>query len=319
MNWTEADKARAGELLAVRAERVNRELERLLTPECGFHSRVREAVLYSLLAGGKRLRPGLVQMAAEACGWKPTDGGSAVLTAAAAVEMIHTYSLIHDDLPAMDNDDFRRGRPTNHKVYGEAMAVLAGDALLNHAFYVLAAEVPDCGTAVELVRELGWGAGGAGMIGGQAADILAEREGARTDRGTGFAGSTSCDGFGLLEAIHRHKTAALIRSAATMGAIAAGADPARREALRKYGENLGLAFQVVDDILDETVESAQMGKATGKDRAAGKLTYPGLLGLPAARDVAHRLTAAAVDALAPLADRAGDLTLLAYYNASRTN
>jgi geranylgeranyl diphosphate synthase type II len=320
MGITDAENRRVRDLLSRCAARADRELERLLGPETGFHDAVREAALYSVRAGGKRLRPALVLTAAEACGASGDHPPPAALVAAAAVEMIHTYSLIHDDLPAMDNDDFRRGKPTNHKVFGEAVAILAGDLLLNHAFFVLADAVDDPALSVALTRELGRAAGGAGMIGGQTADILAERGRRPADGGTGFPGfespSAGAD-LRLLEAIHRHKTAALIRASLVMGGLAAGADAARLEALGRYGERLGLAFQVIDDILDETAESAALGKSAGKDKAAGKLTYPGLLGLGRSREIAARLTDEAIAALAPLGSAAADLELLVRFNHFR--
>jgi geranylgeranyl diphosphate synthase type II len=343
MGLSESDARRVRELLAGRAAAVDAELERLLSadpdgPAAGFHESVREAVLYSVRAGGKRLRPGLVLLAAEACGARfPEAVPPAALTAAAAVEMIHTYSLIHDDLPAMDDDDLRRGKPTNHKVFGEAMAILAGDALLNHAFTVLADGVEDPRAAVEMIRILGHAAGADGMIGGQAADILSER-GQWKGPGTGFAGKsegrmmneesaragdssfrTLTSALPLLEAIHVHKTAALIRASVLMGAAAMRAGPERRDALGRYGRALGLAFQVVDDVIDETSSTAELGKTAGKDRASGKLTYPGLVGLEEARRTAERLTNEAVRSLSVFGEAGRDLSLLAEYNLFRTS
>ncbi len=258
-----------------------------------------EAMCYSLMAPGKRLRPLLVILAAEATGGDDT----AALPAACAVEMIHTYSLIHDDLPAMDDDDLRRGLPTCHKKFGEATAILAGDALLTLAFEVLAEGYP-AATAAACCRELARGAGACGMVGGQADDLAMEtREGAGT--------------LEELEQLHARKTGALFRASLRLGVLSAqgerpgGADPAALEALDGYGRAFGLLFQITDDLLDVESSAEQTGKRVGKDAARGKLTYPGFLGVSESRLRARRLGQQAQDALAPLGPAAGRLAALA--------
>jgi geranylgeranyl diphosphate synthase type II len=240
-----------------------------------------EAMGYSLLAPGKRLRPILVLFACEAAGGKPTDA----LPAAAAVEMVHTYSLIHDDLPAMDDDDLRRGRPTCHKQFGEALAILAGDALLTLAFQLVAESYPPA-TAATACVELARGSGAAGMVGGQVEDLAWEND------PTGAIGD--------LERVHARKTGALFRASLRLGAVVAGASPAVMEALDGYGRGFGQAFQITDDLLDVESTADDAGKAVGKDAARGKLTYPGLLGIDESRARAAANCRAAADALAPL-------------------
>lgn len=247
-----------------------------------------KAMRYSLLAGGKRIRPVLCLAAADICG----GDRSRALPLACAAECVHTYSLIHDDLPCMDDDDFRRGRPTNHKVFGEAMAVLAGDALLTAAF-ALTASAPASrrfGPA-DYTAELASAAGSLNLIAGQAADIEAE-------------GAAKPVTLKALRAIHERKTGALIRASLALGAMSAGAAPAKIESLRQFGRLLGLAFQVVDDILDVTQSGEILGKTAGKDARDGKATYPALLGLDGAKKEACRLTEGALDALAPFGARA---------------
>ena len=265
-----------GVLLAPYARRIELALERFLV-EPGTPAEVAQAMRYCVL-GGKRLRPALVLMAAEATG----DGWADNLAdrAAAAVEMVHCYSLAHDDLPAMDDDSLRRGQPTAHVKFGEAMAVLAGDALLTRAFGVLAdSGDPLCGP---LAAELACGAGPAGMIAGQAADMgLCELP----------------PGQEALGFIHWHKTAAMLRSAARMGAICSRALAGQLEAVSRYAESLGLAFQLVDDMLDVTGTAGQLGKTPGKDASAGKRTYVGELGIGRARELCDELTARAVGSL----------------------
>ena len=261
-------------------------------PPAACPPRLAEAMRYSLLGGGKRLRPILALMAAEACG---ADADSA-MPAACALEMVHTYSLIHDDLPSMDDDDLRRGRPTCHKAFDEATAVLAGDALLTLAFEVLARDLPEK-AAARCVLALAEGAGPAGMVGGQMADLQAE----------GTPDAT----LGALEAIHRRKTGALLRASLKMGAIVAGADPAVLRAFDVYGHAVGLAFQIVDDLLDVQGDEAKLGKRVNKDHGLGKWTYPGLLGLEGSRRHAARLADEAVKALGPLGARGARLRALA--------
>ncbi len=252
---------------------------------------------YSIFAGGKRLRPLLVYHAFRACGGK----GTRALPAAAAVEMLHVYSLIHDDLPAMDDDDLRRGRPTLHRKYDEATAILAGDALLTRAFQVLA-DSYEPAVAAPLVSTLAEASATEGMIGGQALDLAAE--GKRPSRAQ------------VLE-IHGRKTAALIRGAVLMGGIVARAPARRLAALSAYGRALGLAFQIVDDILDETGDSAAMGKPVGRDMENGKMTYTRAAGIGAARREADRLVARAIGALAPFGVRGHALRDLALFVTSR--
>ena len=278
---------------------VERALEAALPPESAWPATIHRAVRYSLFAGGKRLRPLLVLAAAEAAGALALD--DEVLPFACAVEMVHTYSLIHDDLPAMDDDDLRRGKPTCHKVFGEAIAILAGDALLTRAFHLLA-EV-DEGAPAEAVRRrlralalLGEAAGTTGLIGGQVMDL--ESEGRAVEAAD-------------LERLHRAKTGALL-GACVMGPAAlapASADDAQR--LQRYARAVGLAFQVVDDVLDATEEAAQLGKTAGKDDAAGKATYVRVHGIEAARALAARLREEALDAVAPFGPRGALLAALA--------
>jgi geranylgeranyl diphosphate synthase type II len=245
-------------------------------------ARLAAAMRYSVLSGGKRLRPLLCLMAAEACG----GDAEAALPAACALELVHTYSLIHDDLPAMDDDDLRRGRPTCHKAFDEATAILAGDALLTLAFEIVATQTRPAEAALSCVRVLAEAAGASGMVGGQMADLEAEgRRGGSADE---------------LEAIHRRKTGALLRAPLRMGAIVAGADANCRAALDHYGRAVGLAFQIVDDLLDVEGDEAKLGKRIHKDFELGKWTYPGFLGVEGSRHRARQLADEAVAALAPL-------------------
>ncbi len=291
------------ELLAERLSTVEQALAGCLPPESADPPTIHRAMRYSLLVGGKRMRPILCLGAAEVAGG---DLDTALL-AACAVECIHTYSLIHDDLPCMDNDDFRRGRPTSHKVFGEGMAVLAGDALLTEAF-ALAARIP-CNerfSTADYVRELAAAAGSKNLIAGQVADIEAE----------GNSGAVSAD---ELRAIHERKTGALIRCSLRLGAMSAGASDEVLDALERFGGNLGLAFQVIDDILDVTQTSERLGKSAGKDEASGKATYPALLGLDGARSEAARLTEAAGEALASFGERGHFLAGIADLLLNREN
>jgi len=270
--------------LAWRAAEVNEWLDRLVPSETTPPEQLHRAMRYSLLAGGKRLRPALVLAAGEAFGADTDD----LMPAACAIEMIHTYSLIHDDLPAMDNDDLRRGRPTCHKAFGEAVAILAGDALLTQAFRVLAADAPkrDAERQVRVIREVATAAGTVeALIGGQMADI--ESEGEKVD------GSA-------LEYIHRSKTGAMIAASVVVGGIVAGANGDQIEKLRAYGECIGLAFQIADDILDVTSTSEQLGKTPGKDQAANKATYPAIHGIAASQTRARELVEEAVEIVSSL-------------------
>ena len=248
----------------------------------GAPARLYLAMRYSLLAGGKRLRPILVMASAEACGAR----ASQVLPMACAFEALHTYSLIHDDLPAMDDDDLRRGRPTCHKAFDEATAILAGDALLTLAFELASKNAGVAGVgparAIAALRHFASAAGAAGMVGGQMADLEGE------SRAVGRAG---------LRFIHQRKTGALIQAAVVCGAVLAGAKEPQRRALAAYGQSIGLAFQVADDILNVTGVAAKMGKKTGTDKAAQKATYPGLYGLQKAREIAQNELSSALKAL----------------------
>src|SRR6266699_2476895 len=287
--------------MAERACAVDQGLDRFLPSETAPPESLHKAMRYSVFAGGKRLRPVLVAAGAEAV------GGSldAVMPAACAVEMIHTYSLIHDDLPAMDNDDFRRGVPTNHKVFGEAIAILAGDALLTLAFRLLAdnfAAGSDAHALRNVLIEIGDAAGSAGMVGGQVADI--ESEGKRV-------------GAETVDYIHTHKTAALIRASIRAGAMLAGATPSQLVALGLAGGNLGLAFQIMDDILDVTATSEELGKTAGKDQAQQKATYPAVHGIEVSRRRAQALVADAHAALESFGPRALPLRALGTFFIER--
>jgi geranylgeranyl diphosphate synthase type II len=256
---------------------------------------------YSVLAGGKRLRPMLALFGCEAVGGRLDDA----MPAAVALELIHTYSLVHDDLPAMDDDDYRRGRPTCHKVYGEAVAILAGDALLTHAFQVLADPAAGGVTAprrLQIVAEIASAAGSVGMVGGQTMDIQAEGQ--------------TLDPKTLL-ALHAKKTGALLRASLRVGALAGGADEAALAALTRYGERLGLAFQIVDDILDIEGNSAEMGKTAGSDLRKKKATYPAVFGLETARRDAARLLREATESLGLLGEGGAVLAALAEYVGKR--
>ncbi|MBO5515561.1 MAG: polyprenyl synthetase family protein [Schwartzia sp.] len=278
---------------------VEEGLLRELREDEAFDARLAESMKYSLMAGGKRLRPILLMAAADAAGGHGDD----YLASACALEMIHTYSLIHDDLPAMDNDDYRRGRLTNHKVYGAGLATLAGDALLTLAFEVLLRQKgvsPE--TLVRVVREISTAAGPEGMVGGQALDL--ESEGKHIDRDT-------------LRRMHMAKTGALFRAAVRSGAILAGADDAKLAALTEYAEAFGLAFQITDDILDVTGDEAAIGKPVGSDERNQKSTYVTLTSLDEAKRLAREAVDRAHQALAPLGEKAAFLDELAEYLITR--
>ena len=264
--------------------------------------RLIEAIAYSILAGGKRLRPTLIIESASACGGDDAARKIA-LSAAAAMELIHTFSLVHDDLPAMDNDDLRRGLPTNHKVFGEALAILAGDAMVTMAFELLATDLAPQ-LAAPMIRELACGSGPCGMIGGQVLDMDGEHRRLALDE---------------LQRLHRMKTGALLTSSCRLGAMAAAASPSQLGAITRFGEHLGLAFQIVDDILDETSTPEQMGKATNKDAAKGKNTYPALLGLKGSRVEADRQMDMAMQALKPLGPSADTLRAVAHFVVDRNH
>ena len=276
-------------LATVRA-RVDAALDGVLPAVVPGAPPLAEAMRYSIFAGGKRLRPALALAACHALG---ADSERA-LPFACALEMVHTYSLIHDDLPAMDDDDLRRGRPTSHKVFGVAMAILAGDALHTQAFQVIADSDADADTRATLLSLLAAAAGFGGMVGGQAEDLAEGDAPATAER---------------LARIHRQKTAALIRAAVCGGAVAGGGSEAQVRALGAFGEALGLAFQITDDVLDETGSAADLGKTPGKDKAAGKLTYVTLEGLEGAKRRANDARAKALEALAAI-DGLSDTAIL---------
>jgi len=265
---------------------VESALDKLLPPETTRPTSIHRAIRYSVFAGGKRIRPILCLEAARI--FEPAP--QAALPVACALEFIHTYSLIHDDLPALDNDDLRRGKPTCHKQFGEATAILAGDALLTLAFETLAAAPVDASRRVAVIREVATAAGTRdGMVGGQVADLEAEGREVEPE---------------MLEYIHRSKTAALIRASVVAGALCGGAGEADVARLRRFGENIGWAFQVVDDILDVEESSAALGKTAGKDQAQKKATYPALYGLEKSHQMARDLALRALEELGPYAERA---------------
>ena len=290
--------------LSRKKDSVDKTLEKLVPPAKTFPSSVHEAMRYSLFAGGKRVRPILAIAAAEALGVK-TAG---LLPLAGALELIHTYSLIHDDLPAMDNDDFRRGRPTCHKVYGEAIAILAGDGLLNMAFEVLSdprqlKSVP-AKRLISIIKEISTASGVFGMVGGQVVDM--ESEGKDID-------------FPTLEHIHTHKTGALIRASVRVGALYAKAGKRDFTALTHYGEMVGLAFQIADDILDITGKQEEIGKDVGSDIKKGKRTFPSFYGLEESRRRAAEVVDKAITALKDFDRKADPLRELAKYIINRVH
>ncbi len=278
---------------------VEAALQELLPPEHALPTSIHRAMRYSVFAGGKRIRPILCMEAARMFSADQTGP----VHVGCALEFIHTYSLIHDDLPALDNDDLRRGKPTNHKVFGEAIAILAGDALLTLAFQTLAMAPVDPQRRLTILAMVAEAAGtDRGMIGGQVADL--EAEGKPSDKA-------------MLEYIHRSKTAALIRAAIVAGAIAAGAERADVTRLLNFGENIGWAFQVVDDILDVEESSAALGKTAGKDQAQKKATYPALHGLEVSRDIAADLEAKALKELDFYGERGIRMRQLAQFLVAR--
>ena len=285
--------------LVSRQKFLDRALDRFLPKEKIAPPTIHKAMRYSLFAGGKRLRPILCLAAAEACGGKI----AAALPLACAVECIHTYSLVHDDLPSMDNDDLRRGRPTSHKVFGEGVAVLTGDALLTIAFEIATHAKPTGRyTLREMLRDLAIAAGSRKLIAGQVADL--EGEGKKIDR----AG---------LRFIHENKTAAMLAVSVRLGAMSANASVKELKAITDFGHSLGLAFQVIDDILDVTQTSEKLGKSAGKDVAAQKATYPAVIGLDASRAEAKRLTNRAHAAISSFGKEGEALRQLANYLLER--
>jgi geranylgeranyl diphosphate synthase type II len=284
-----------GEFLAARTASVNRALDRFLPSATTRPATIHKAMRYSLFAGGKRMRPALCLAAAAACGGNEADA----MPLACAVECIHTYSLVHDDLPAMDNDDYRRGKLTNHKVFGEGIAVLAGDALLTQAFEIAAR----CKgwpryRHQQIVLELAYAAGSLQLIAGQVADLEAEGKKISAKQ---------------LQYIHERKTSALLCASVRLGGMSANCTAAQLKALTEFGYQVGLAFQVIDDILDVTQTSEKLGKTAGKDTAAQKATYPSIVGLEKSRKIAGQLTQRAFDALKPFKGKAAALEALAGY------
>nr|WP_233146184.1 farnesyl diphosphate synthase [Pigmentiphaga sp. NML080357] len=277
-------------------ERAEFALARALPQEGVLPHTLHRAMRYAVLGGGKRVRPMLTYAAGEACSSGGAGGDAALDAAAAAVELIHAYSLVHDDMPCMDDDVLRRGRPTVHVEFGEATALLVGDALQALAFDVLAAMPIAPGLTVQAVQALAAAAGSQGMAGGQAIDLASVGKPLSREE---------------LEAMHRLKTGALLRASAALGGIVVGASSAQRAALDGYAQAVGLAFQVVDDILDVTADSARLGKTAGKDAAAEKPTYVSILGLEEARALAERLRLAAHEAIAPLGAGGARLAALA--------
>jgi geranylgeranyl diphosphate synthase, type II len=290
------------EVLQLHVSRVEGGIDRLLPQASEPSSRLHAAMRYSMQAGGKRLRPVLVLAACDLFG---KARAADPLPAAVAVECVHTYSLVHDDLPCMDNDSLRRGRPTAHMAFDEATALLAGDALLTRAFAILSESYRESpALAAALVAELAEAAGSRRLIGGQMEDLLAERGAKATPEGLSF--------------IHENKTAAMIEAALAMGGLCAGASDAHTSALRACGRELGLAFQIVDDVLDATSDTATLGKTAGKDAKAGKATYVSVHGLEAARRIARERSDSAITALRGLPGDTGFLAALAESLANRT-
>lgn len=287
-------------LLRAHGKAVEQYLDEVVRRGPHVPGKLRESLHYSLMAGGKRLRPTLVLEAFAACNG-PDSRRASALAAAGAIELIHTFSLVHDDLPGMDNDDLRRGRPTNHKVFGEAMAILAGDGMTTMAFEVLATDA-DAAVSPALIRELAHASGPEGMIGGQALDIEGENQSLSLPE---------------LQKLHRMKTGALLAASFRLGAIAAGAPESTLATMTDCGRHLGLAFQIVDDLLDVTSTPEQMGKATQKDSTKGKNTYPSLLGIEGSRDEAKAQLAKALVLLEPLGQQATGLVDLARFVVER--
>jgi geranylgeranyl diphosphate synthase, type II len=273
------------EYLAQRRALVDATLDEHLPPASTPPAIIHEAMRYAVLGGGKRIRPILAAAAAEACG----AAVEPLMLHLSALELIHTYSLVHDDLPALDNDDLRRGRKTTHVVYGEAMGVLAGDALLTEAFSWLSRPLPgvDGARQLQAIREVATAVDSTGMIGGQVADIVAERSQEKSDDRDTLMGE--------LHFIHRNKTGRLLTASVLLGGLLGGGSAEQLAALRRYGDALGLAFQIVDDLLDIEESSATLGKTAGKDVAQGKLTWPALLGAESARSEVGRLLAVALE------------------------
>jgi geranylgeranyl diphosphate synthase type II len=287
-------------VISEKADLANGRIETILGQWNGIPARLAESIKYVLAAPGKRVRAAIVLLCCELIDGKINDDA---LNAAAAIEMVHTYSLVHDDLPAMDDDDFRRGRASCHKAFDEATAILAGDALLTMAFEVLAENISSSQKAVEMIRVLAQAAGPAGMIAGQMDDIAAENSKPNAE---------------TLGAIHINKTAKMFQASAALGAIAGGADEMQKKSLSRFGLNLGLAFQVADDILDVVSDTKTLGKTAGKDAKQGKVTYPALFGLDESRRHAENIIEQTIESLLPFGQKAQILKSLAYEVINRT-
>ena len=276
-------------LLDAKGAIINDRLKQVIVSRDDIGPVIAEAMEYVLLGGGKRLRPVLTLLCCELVAGKVNDDA---ITAAAAVEMVHTYSLVHDDLPAMDDDELRRGRATCHKKFDEATAILAGDALLTLAFEILAGEIGDAKTAAKLIVVLAKAAGPAGMIAGQADDLKAEKVEATKE---------------LVEKIHLNKTSKMFAAATSMGAITAKASSEETKTLEEFGLRLGLGFQIADDILDVTATSEELGKTAGKDEIAGKATYPAVLGIEKSKQLLEKITKESIELLKPFGKKADTL------------
>ena len=344
--WTNLNLNRALTLDQIVEElipKIEQALDAYSLPEPGCPARLGEAIRYSLLAPGKRLRPSLVLMAAEAC----RGSVDQAIPAAVAVEMVHAYSLIHDDLPAMDDDDLRRGRPTCHVKFDEATAILAGDALLARSFEVLASGLPST-IVPKAIKVLARAAGPTALVGGQADDLsdhglmpspqtsAPERRPIPSHQAVGASVNSSTssslrvspttggppqaqeDLVQQLESIHRRKTGALFSASIALGGISVGASAEQMRCLEEYAENFGLSFQIVDDLLDFLGTSEEVGTRTGKDIQLGKLTFPGILGVENSRRRAEQLTSSAIEAISLLGDAGGRLTQLAQFVLQRS-
>ena len=278
---------------------IDEALDQYLPKEDEYPPLIHQAMRYSLFAGGKRIRPILALASTETVGGKIDD----VLPAACAIELIHTYSLIHDDLPSLDNDDLRRGKPTSHKKFSEAIAILSGDALLTYAFWLIAAKTKEKSLIPHIVKEIAASSGTLGMIGGQTVDILSSGK---------FVDSPT------LEYIHTHKTGALIRACLRTGCILGGGSREELKKLSKFGKYIGLAFQITDDILDVTGKEEEMGKRSGADLAANKITYPAIYGLSESREKAKNLIEKGISLLDEFGQRAAPLREIARFIGERS-
>jgi geranylgeranyl pyrophosphate synthase len=300
LNETELGKIDLKQYLEQKATLINEAIAKYLARQIQIEPEIKKAIDYTLAAPGKRIRAAMVLWCCELCS---SQANSDAMTAAIAIEMVHTYSLVHDDLPAMDDDDLRRGRPSCHKQFDEATAILAGDALLTMAFEMLASEISEAPMAVRLIKTLSESAGAAGMIAGQMADI---------------AGENSKGGLEALKYIHINKTAKMFAGAAVMGAVCGKANEKQIEDLCKYGLEVGLGFQIADDILDISATSEELGKTAGKDSEQGKMTYPAIIGMERAKETAVEIAEQAVSALQGFGSEADILRQLALELAKRT-